>query len=307
MDRKNESYIPRLIDDMLKLYLESSGAVLIQGPKWCGKTTTAKQVAGSVAELGDPDKADEYLALASIAPSRLLEGPEPRLIDEWQLIPKLWDSVRTMVDRRGGFGHFILTGSATPLKKKEDKRHHSGTGRISRLTMRSFTLQESEDSNGSVSLSSLFNSCPNLSSSNPMDIERLAYLCSRGGWPEVCINKNLSLKASLRVSHSYVESICSNEFETEDEIIHDKDKMALFLRSYARNIGTQISIPEIINDLTNGSFSFSEKLLITITRHCAAYSLSKICLHGMLISDRKQLSEPLIPDTSRIHQLLSQV
>ena len=117
MKHGSGKYIPRVGDELLKLHLESSGAVLIEGPKWCGKTTSAKQFASSFIELGDPDREDEYFALASIAPSRLLEGSEPRLIDEWQRIPKLWDSVRTIVDRKGGFGHFILTGSATHLTK----------------------------------------------------------------------------------------------------------------------------------------------------------------------------------------------
>lgn len=118
MARDAGKYVPRIGDEILKLCLESSGAVLIEGPKWCGKTTSAKQFSVSVVELGDPDREDEYMALANIAPSRLLEGAEPRLIDEWQRIPKLWDSVRTLVDRKGGFGHFILTGSASPLMKK---------------------------------------------------------------------------------------------------------------------------------------------------------------------------------------------
>ncbi len=261
MNQKGRKYIPRVGDEILKLHLESSGAVLIEGPKWCGKTTSAKQFANSYIELGDPDKEDEYFALASIAPSRLLEGPEPRLIDEWQRLPKLWDSVRTIVDRKGGFGHFILTGSATPLTKEEEKKkRHTGTGRISRYTMRPFTLFESGDSNGTVSLRNLFSnqSEDNWASKN-MDISRLAFLCCRGGWPEVCIASELSERASLMVARSYVNAICSNEFEDED-VAYDRERMSIFLRSYARTIGSQQSIPGMLGDLTSyNAFSFSEK------------------------------------------------
>lgn len=261
MNQKGRKYIPRVGDEILKLHLESSGAVLIEGPKWCGKTTSAKQFANSYIELGDPDKEDEYFALASIAPSRLLEGPEPRLIDEWQRLPKLWDSVRTIVDRKGGFGHFILTGSATPLTKEEEKKkRHTGTGRISRYTMRPFTLFESGDSNGTVSLRNLFSnqSEDNWASKN-MDISRLAFLCCRGGWPEVCIASELSERASLMVARSYVNAICSNEFEDED-VAYDRERMSIFLRSYAHTIGSQQSIPGMLGDLTSyNAFSFSEK------------------------------------------------
>lgn len=265
MANKSGKYIPRVVDELLKLHLESSGAVLIEGPKWCGKTTTAKQVASSVVELGDPDKEDEYFALASVAPSKLLEGTEPLLVDEWQRIPRLWDSVRTLVDRKGGFGHYILTGSATPLKKEDEtKRRHSGTGRISRLMMRPFSLFESGDSDGSVSLSALFSDDGIVNGSNPMDIDHLAFLCCRGGWPEVCVAGNIQERAALMVAQSYVDSICSNEFESDDGMVHDREKMALFLRAYARTVGSQQSIADLWKDLSfSGSFSFSEKSAYT--------------------------------------------
>ena len=265
MANRSGKYIPRVVDELLKLHLESSGAVLIEGPKWCGKTTTAKQVASSVVELGDPDKEDEYFALASVAPSKLLEGAEPLLVDEWQRIPRLWDSVRTLVDRKGGFGHYILTGSATPLKKEDEaKRRHSGTGRISRLMMRPFSLFESGDSDGSVSLSALFSDDGIVNGSNPMDIDHLAFLCCRGGWPEVCVAGNIQERAALMVAQSYVDSICSNEFESDDGMVHDREKMALFLRAYARTVGSQQSIADLWKDLSfSGSFSFSEKSAYT--------------------------------------------
>lgn len=262
MTRVAGKYVPRIGDEILKLYLESSGAVLIEGPKWCGKTTSAKQFSASVVELGDPDREDEYMALANIAPSRLLEGAEPRLIDEWQRIPKLWDSVRTLVDRKGGFGHFILTGSASPLMKKDLKmKRHTGVGRIARYTMRPFTLFESGESNGSVSLKKLFsNSDETEWTSKEMDIDMLSFLCCRGGWPEVCVASNMSVRASLMVARSYVEAICSNEFEENDEVTYDRERMSAFMRSYARTVGSQQSIPEMLKDLSySNSILFSEK------------------------------------------------
>ena len=260
MTESKAKYVPRIIDDLLHLYLESSGAVLIEGPKWCGKTTSAKQVSKSIVELGDPDMAGEYAAMAAISPSRLLEGESPRLIDEWQRIPELWDSVRTMVDRKGGFGHFILTGSATPLEKEKDSRRHSGTGRISRLTMRPFSLLESGDSSGTVSISSLFSGNLEVSGSRQMDIENLAFLCCRGGWPEVCVARNMSERAALMVPWSYVSSICANETELGGGVMYDSGRMALFLRSYARTVGSQQAVTDMVKDLSSsGSFSFSDK------------------------------------------------
>lgn len=254
-----KDYFPRITDDLLSLYLECSGAVLIEGPKWCGKTTTAKQLAKSVIELGDPDN-EEYLRLASISPSLLLDGPAPRLIDEWQIVPKLWDSVRTTIDKRGGFGHFILTGSASPLLKGSDKRVHSGTGRISRLIMRPFSLYESKDSSGQVSLKSLFSGQKDISASKGMNIEELAFICCRGGWPEVCIAENMSERAQLTASKSYVEAICSNEVELDENVVYNREKMARFMHSYARAVGSQCSISNMVKDLSSSESSyFSDK------------------------------------------------
>ena len=278
MKDKSRKYTPRIVDELLGLYMESSGAVLIEGPKWCGKTTTAKQIAKSVVELGDPDKFDEYTELASISASKLLEGSEPRLIDEWQRIPRLWDSVRTLVDRKGGFGHFILTESSSPLSKEDEKKKmHSGTGRIARLTMRPFTLFESGDSTGTVSISKLFSGNLDVDGSNTMDIDHLAFLCCRGGWPEVCIAENISERASLMVARSYVDAICSNELELEDDVIFDREKMALFMRSYARNVGSQQSIQGLLSDISSsGSFLFSDK---------TAYSYHKFLRRIFAIED----------------------
>ncbi len=252
----SKNYVPRLADELLKLHLESSGAVLIEGAKWCGKTTCARQAVKSIADLGDPDKEDEYLAMADIAPSKILEGERPRLIDEWQRIPKLWDSVRVQVDRLGGFGHFVLTGSASPLRRDEDKRRHSGTGRISRLLMYPFTLLESGDSDGSVSLRKLFAGEGEIDGFNPIDIDRLAFLCCRGGWPAVCCAGNISDRAALMAAKSYVDAICSREVDMTDDVVFDSHKMRQFLRSYARMTGSQQPVSQMVRDIPS---SFSEK------------------------------------------------
>ena len=154
-------YRPRIADKLLQTELLSAGAVLVEGAKWCGKTRTAEQAARSIVYMQDQDMADNYLQMAETMPSLLLEGEEPHLIDEWQVTPNLWDTVRFAVDKRGGMGHFILTGSAVPPDDDDEskpklKRRHTGTGRITRLRMRPMTLWESGDSNGTVSLCDLF-------------------------------------------------------------------------------------------------------------------------------------------------------
>ena len=179
-------YLRRTADELLQLQLASSGAVLIEGPKWCGKTTTAEQQANSIIRLQDPDMRDKYQATAAVKPSLLLAGDTPRLIDEWQEAPVLWDSVRTMVDMRNEFGQFIMTGSNSiaPYKKKEHIRH-SGSGRIARMQMLPMSLYESKESNGKISLRDLFDT-PDADIdgiTSDMSIEQLIFAACRGGWP----------------------------------------------------------------------------------------------------------------------------
>ena len=247
MKHGSGKYIPRVGDELLKLHLESSGAVLIEGPKWCGKTTSAKQFASSFIELGDPDREDEYFALASIAPSRLLEGSEPRLIDEWQRIPKLWDSVRTIVDRKGGFGHFILTGSATPLTKEEEKKkRHTGTGRISRYTMRPFTLYESGDSTGEVSLEALFLGEFSDVVKNKLDFDDISYLICRGGWP---MAMQQTKEDALMNAYAYYDGVVNSDLSRADGVLRNPQNVDLLLRSYARMIGSQSTLTNIRTDM----------------------------------------------------------
>lgn len=171
-------YMKRIVEEELDLSLRSSGAVLIVGPKWCGKTSTAEHKSNSKIYMQDPDQLESNLKIAKIKPSLLLEGETPRLIDEWQVAPTLWDSVRYSVDRRGGVGYYILTGSAVPV---DNKTWHTGTGRISRIMMRPMSLYESGDSNGSVSLFEIFDKNTVSTSESDLVIEQYAYLICRGG------------------------------------------------------------------------------------------------------------------------------
>lgn len=193
------NYKNRVADRLLTNKLEASGAVLIEGPKYCGKTTLASRQAGSILSMADTDTLGQNLALARTNISRLLAGKTPRLIDEWQIAPQFWDAVRNEVDKRNEDGQFMLTGSAVPPKPKKDENgniieeeiiHHTGTGRISRLKLRTMSLWESEDSTGDVSFGELFSNPDTLDGISNIDLSRLAYLTCRGGWPKAVLKKN---------------------------------------------------------------------------------------------------------------------
>ena len=249
-------YLRRTADTVLKEQLEAFGAVLIEGPKWCGKTTTAEQVANSIIKLQDTDMRDEYLATAATKPSLLLNGATPRLIDEWQDAPVLWDAVRTMVDSRVVPGQFILTGSNAVDKSQI---HHSGTGRISKLSMLPMSLWESGDSNGKISLMDLFNN-PNLEIDgieSELSVEQLVFCGCRGGWPAtVNIEKE---KAKLLVARNYVKSVCSDDICRVDGVSRNELLTRIILRSYARNISTIAKKSTLIADVaSSGEVSCSE-------------------------------------------------
>ncbi len=246
----SDIYFPRVIDDVLKKRLSMIGAILIVGPKWCGKTTTAMQYSNSVLQLQDPDNRQSYLELAQIKPSKLLEGEKPRLIDEWQMAPVLWDAVRTSVDNLSGEGLYILTGSTVV---DESKIMHSGTGRINRLTMLPMSLYESKESNGKISIMELFNN-PNMDIDgieSDLSIEGLIFAACRGGWPE-SINKN-DKEAQLFVAKNYVENICNSDMSNIDGFKRDPKKVKAILKAYARNISTIASNETIIKDI-RGTF-----------------------------------------------------
>ena len=247
-------YIPRICDRELSLKLEAFGAVHIVGPKWCGKTTTAKQFAKSFIEMQDPDKRDMYLETAKIKPSNLLVGENPRLIDEWQIAPNLWDAVRVSVDRRDEDGLYILTGSNSVDKTAI---MHTGTGRIDTLKMYPMSLFESGESNGSVSLSELFKTGKLSSESciSNLSVDDLIFAACRGGWPSSL--RKRSKTAQLLVAQSYFESLCKEDISNLDGVQRDETATRLLLRSYARNISTLASNRSVLNDI-NANFEMSE-------------------------------------------------
>lgn len=240
------NYIKRLVDDELEFYLDVIGAVLIVGPKWCGKTTTAEQHAKSILKLQDRDKTNQYLKWVDNKPSKLLEGEKPRLIDEWQEAPVLWDAVRNSVDEIGEDGLYILTGSTVV---DESQIMHSGAGRIHRLIMRPMSLYESGESNGKISIIDLFNN-PNLDidgiTSN-LTIEDLIFASCRGGWP-ASLNKK-SERGQLSVVYSYLDVICNIDISNIDGVKRDPKRVKNILRSYARNISTNVKDTTIIGDI----------------------------------------------------------
>ena len=243
-----EDYLPRIVDSILEERLEAVGAVLIAGPKWCGKTTTAEQHAKSILKLQDPDKTAGYLKTAEIKPSLLLQGENPRLIDEWQMAPVLWDAVRNAVDERGEEGLFILTGSTAV---DDASIMHSGTGRISRMVMYPMSLFESKESNGKISLSALFEN-PLLiidGITSDLSIENLVFAACRGGWPSSLSKK--SEKAKLFVAQNYIENICDSDASTVDGVKRSSEKVRAILRSYARNISTLATDKTIVADVSS--------------------------------------------------------
>mgnify|MGYP002868650967 CR=1 FL=1 len=239
-------YLNRTADEMLQDMLDAFGAVLIEGPKWCGKTTTAEQIARSVIKLQDTDMRDEYLTTAASKPSMLLQGDTPRLIDEWQDAPVLWDAVRTMVDSRALPGQFVLTGSNAVDRSKI---YHSGNGRIARMTMLPMSLWESKESTGEVSLSRLFNE-PDYDIDgcrSKMSIEDLIFAACRGGWPATLAAR--SKKSQLLIARNYVRTICSEDISRIDKKQRNEKLAMQILRSYARNISTLAKKTSMLADV----------------------------------------------------------
>lgn len=239
-------YFPRLIDEELEEYLEMVGAVLIEGPKWCGKTTTAMQHSKSVVKLQDSTLSENYIAWSNVSPEKVLRGEKPRLIDEWQMAPRLWDAVRSSVDEIDEDGLYILTGSTVV---DYDKISHSGTGRIHRLLMRPMTLYESGESNGKISILELFKN-PDLDIDgikSDLSMEGLIFAACRGGWPASL--KKKSSKAQLLVARSYIDNVCHSDVSQIDNVKRDPTKVRNILRSYARNVSTLASKEKMVKDI----------------------------------------------------------
>ncbi len=251
MDINN--YKPRVCDVELQEQLEASGAVLIEGAKWCGKTYTARRAAQSALFMQDRDNSKRYKQIAAVKPSLLLEGETPRLIDEWEEAPVLWDAVRFAVDMRSNVGQFILTGSAVPKDDDwnadladEEKRMHTGVGRIASLRMRTMSLWESDESNGKVSLQLLFDKKPDIAEMSNLSIEQLAYAVCRGGWPA---SIKLKERAALRMARNYVEEVINFDIHRVDGVEKNPQRVRKLLESYARNISSMASNETIMADV----------------------------------------------------------
>jgi predicted AAA+ superfamily ATPase len=255
---KKKNYLPRLCDVELQMALKSSGAVLIEGAKWCGKTSTATHASESVVYLQDPDHARAYQAIADTKPSLLLKGTTPRLLDEWQVAPVLWDAVRFEVDQRTEPGQFILTGSAVPM---ESETAHTGTGRISRIKMRTMSLFESKESNGQISLSALFaGKQEDISALSDLTIEKMAFILCRGGWPA-----SISIEGipACRMAIDYVEAIINQDVSRVDNVEKNPERVRLLLRSLARNISTTSTFQTIRKDMEATDIGLSDKTIQT--------------------------------------------
>lgn len=245
-----KAYKSRIVDDMLQARLRRKGAVLIEGAKWCGKTTTAEQHAASIVYMADPDVAN----LADVNIKRLLKGERPRLIDEWQVAPALWDAVRFDVDHSDSMGQFILTGSSVPSQTSNIV--HSGVGRFAKLLMRPMSLFESGESNGEVSLSLLFNASEDIEGESLIDIDHLAFLICRGGWPGAI---GLSDKDALGQAFDYFDVVSDSDVSRVDGVSRDPIRVRLLMRSYARHQGTGASVGTILADIkTNDSSELSD-------------------------------------------------
>ena len=239
-----KKYRNRVVDAILQEKLEGKGAVLIEGPKWCGKTTTAEQIAKSVLYMDDPQSKEQNVNMAALNPKRLLSGETPRLIDEWQIAPKLWDAIRFEVDHRDDLGQFVLTGSAVPPDTKEIT--HSGTGRFSWLMMRPMSLYESGESTGEVSLSRLFEGKGEVDGESKLDLERIAFLICRGGWPR---SIDMRDKIALNQAIDYYDAVVHSDINRADGVVKDPERVKRLMRSLARNQGQQIANTAIAADI----------------------------------------------------------
>ena len=248
-----KEYYQRVSDKVLLDHLESKGAVLIEGAKWCGKTTSAKHIAKSVIEMDRPDMTAQYQQMARINPSNLLEGEVPHLIDEWQIATNIWNAARYEVDQRGEFGQFILTGSSVPAAL--DESMHTGTGRIVRMRMRPMSLFESKDSTGQVSLMDLFNK-KDISTVDNHSIDEIAFLICRGGWPAAL---NHAKKVALKQAFDYYDAVVNDDISRVDRVKRDSERTKRILKSYARNVATQASLETIRSDVISNDVATFDK------------------------------------------------
>lgn len=254
-----KSYRNRIADTILKRKLEGKGAVVIEGPKWCGKTTTAEQIAKSVLYMDDPANKAQNITISETNPKQLLRGETPRLIDEWQIAPKLWDTIRFEVDHRGELGQFVLTGSAVPADTHEIT--HSGTGRFTWLMMRPMSLYESGESNGTVSLKEMFEGNEKIEGYADLTFERLAFVVCRGGWPQAIDMRD---EIALDQAIDYYTAVVHSDINRADNIEKNPERVKRLMRSYARNQGRQVPNTVLVKDVANNDeTSINEETVAT--------------------------------------------
>jgi predicted AAA+ superfamily ATPase len=288
----NEKYVKRISDDRLALLLRSMGAVLIEGPKWCGKTRSAEEIAGSILYMQDADGSSANMLLAQTKPSLLLEGDTPRLIDEWQVAPELWNAVRFAVDKRHKRGQFILTGSVIPTRTDD---MHTGTGRIARMKMRTMSLFESGDSTGEISMCDIFDGKTEQDGISSLSIEKLAFVINRGGWPEIA--RETAEKIALSAAANYVEAVVNEDISKADRIEKNPERVRALLRSISRNISTEAYTSTILNDLTANDESLSQ---VTVDAYISA--LKKIfVIEDLPAWSAKLRSKTAIRTTAKRH------
>ena len=294
------SYKPRVIDETIANRLRNKGAILVEGAKWCGKTTTCEQHAASTLYMSDPDRMKQIMQLADISPRSLLLGKTPRLIDEWQMAPKLWDAVRFEVDHRDGFGHYLLTGSAVPAEMEQV--HHTGTGRFAWIKMRPMSLYESGESSGAVSLSALFSSgAETIFAENTATLEDIAFLICRGGWPQATF---LEGEDALVQAFDYLDAVVKSDISRVDGVSRNEARARLLMRSLARHQGTQTPNTTICKDInTNGDWEMSKDTVVSYTNalkkifvieDCPAWSPNLRSRTAIRTSDTRYFVDPSI-------------
>lgn len=261
---KDDLYLPRLIENIMAESMKTNGCIVIEGPKWCGKSTTSERFAKSVVKLQKPATYNQYKIFANIGDDILLSGEKPLLFDEWQKIPELWDYIRDYIDEFSGKGLFILTGSAKPI---EDKDRHSGIGRIKKITMRTMSMWESNESSGEVSLKQLFNEAGNVSGKNQYQLKDIAYLICRGGFPSAVIEKNKDI--ALNYAKDYVNTLVSSDITSVDDIKRNPKRARTILKSYARNVSTAATMTTILKDIES---NFDTQDIRTVNSYVDAFS-----------------------------------
>lgn len=300
-----KEYKFRLVDQIIARKLKGVGAVLVEGPKWCGKTTTCEQFAKSVLYMDDPETVDGNLVLAEMNIKELLKGDQPRLIDEWQVAPQFWDAVRFQVDHESGWGHYLLTGSAVPPDESKDGRKkmiHTGTGRIVRVKMRTMSLWESGESSGEVSLGDLFAGAELKSArAVPRTLADMAYLVCRGGWPQAVSQGGAE---ALDRAFEYLDAVISSDISRVDGVSRDPGRARKLLRSYARLQGTQSLIPTIRKDMLGGETRGLDEKTITsyinalkkifVIEDMEAWSPALRSKSAVRTSDTRYFSDPSI-------------